>query len=172
MNSISQAVVRYVQRHEQAARTVHWLANSPFIPGWQGNTARRHGATRVRPVHPRVGGEHSCCSTLMYHPILRPATCTDYSCRLACSLGPCRGWYLRRKFDQLQSIEIHRHPAIPSRSHKLVPLISGCGPRNCPITILDELFNLGPNPLPYAPGVSAHVNSGSNLQQPYGQSIA
>ena len=31
---------------------------SRFIPAWAGNTWRRFGAGRARPVHPRVGGEH------------------------------------------------------------------------------------------------------------------
>ena len=30
-----------------------------FIPAWAGNTAGRRGCRRRRPVHPRVGGEHT-----------------------------------------------------------------------------------------------------------------
>ena len=122
-----------------------------FIPAWAGNTHSKAAWPPTNAVHPRVGGEHTSRSTLTYRAISKLAIGTSLFRYFRPSSASYRYGHPGGKLDQLEPIEIHRHSTILPGSRKLVALISGCRPRQHPISIFDEFFNFRPYPFSNTP---------------------
>ena len=52
--------------------------NLRFIPARAGNTTSHHSYICPNTVHPRTGGEHSCCSSLNYRAVSQLAIATNF----------------------------------------------------------------------------------------------